>query len=91
MREISLGRDPMAEPVFEIGPLDHHALSISEKLAAAIDDWDARYKAFFDLRDVSFTHLYSNAADLSHNEEGRRLARALQAELGEGFVVEYRG
>lgn len=82
-------------PIFDIGeeygPAELVNLPISRDLSLGIGAWDAIYQSTFNddyPPDSAFPSVQEKEA---HVAEGRRLAQALQVELGEGFIVEYRG
>lgn len=86
----------MEEPVMmNNGDIYHHVetndLDISSDLKRAVSLWDTAYQRAFNDDYPPDSAFPSAQEEEAHAAEGRRLAVALQAELGEGFVVEYRG
>jgi hypothetical protein len=69
-----------------VGPIDPSTLPLSARLVQEFEVWQEEYDQSLNMADPPASRL----ADESRFErEGRRLARALQAELGTTYAVRY--
>lgn len=85
----------MEEPVMmKDSDIFHHVdtkyLKVSAELRDAIQAWDDEYQNTLDQNYPPDSAFPSLEADIAHNEKGRLLARALQEELGEGYLVNFK-
>lgn len=70
----------------KVGPIDPASLAISGELVDAFNRWQAEFDASLNHADPAASSL---ADPVRFEHEGRRLARALQQELGPGSRVRY--
>jgi hypothetical protein len=92
MRKIKLMADYFCFPLWEVstevfGDIDPNTLPISEKLQNQLMQWAAVYDGILNMEDPASTDFKSEDDRRAFEEEGYRLAQALQTELGENFEV----
>jgi hypothetical protein len=85
----------MEEPIMiKDSDIFHHYavqdLPISDELKSALNSWDEEYQSTFDSAYPPDSGFASIDLERAHVERGRELAERLQAELGDGYLVEYK-
>ena len=92
MRALKLMADYQCFPLWEISPgavgnVDPASLAISSNLIARLNEWAARFDSTLDLDDPMNSGFPSDAAEREFATDGRDLCRALQVELGDGYLI----
>lgn len=95
MKTLRLSPEYLASPIFcpdvdHMGHIDEKELPISEALKADLLNWDVEYQDTFDASYPPDSGFQTPELAEAHQKKGAELARRLQAELGEGFLVEYK-
>ncbi|MDX0559430.1 hypothetical protein GOC96_16000 [Sinorhizobium medicae] len=94
MKALKLMADYHCHPLWEdggdiVGNVDPASLPISEDLIRRLNSWSAKFDATLDLSDPTNSGFASEALASAFVGEGLALCRALQAELGDGYLVRY--
>lgn len=94
MINLRLANEYLAGPIFcpdldEMGHIDIEDLPISQNLNDKIRLWDDEYQSTFNDLYPPDSGFSSAQEKVRHVNEGRRLAQEMQAELGDGYKVEY--
>jgi hypothetical protein len=92
MRRLRVMPDYRCWPVWEdeeVGNVDPGTLPISTALRRRLLDWAAAFDATLNDDDPSGSGFATEEQKLDHETEGRRLAMALQRELGPDFSVRW--
>lgn len=95
MTTLRLAKEYLAGPVFcpdfeKMGHIDVEELPVSEELKRAIQAWDSEYQSTFNDDYPPESGFASSELEVAHTRQGAELAERLQAELGEGYSVEYK-
>lgn len=69
--------------------IDIEDLPISQELRAKISKWDGEYQATFNSDYPPDSGFTTSEAELRHMAEGIRLAKSIQQELENNYMVEY--
>ena len=89
-QELRLMAEYSAWPLWrDGGDVDPATLPISSDLRDRLRGWSQRYDAILNRHDPASSGFPSPEAELAWEEQGRRLWRDLQDELGAEYVVSY--
>ena len=92
MRTIKLMPDYQCHPLWEaspgmVGNIDPATLPISRELVARLAEWARLYDATLNVDDPVQSGFKHDAEKQAFIDVGNRLAEALQAELGDSYLV----
>jgi hypothetical protein len=95
MRTIKLMADYECHPLWELteggqGDLDPRLLPISQELQGSLSEWAARYDETLNQSDPVRSGFSTPQKEADFKEDGIRLAKRLQVELGSNFTVIYK-
>lgn len=94
MRIIKLMADYQCFPLWEnspgvVGNVDPASLPISSNLTERLNDWASRFDTTLNSDCPMSSGFLSDTEERKFINDGRYLCQALQAELGDGYLVTY--
>lgn len=94
MKRIRFQAEYMAPPLFDpdpitMGHIEIASLKLSEKLTAAIVEWDYEYQNTFNENYPPDSGFSTTGQLLQHNLRGAELASLIKKELGNDFIVDF--
>jgi len=95
MIHLRFGKEYLAGPVFcpdpeKMGHVDLKDLPISENLRVSIVNWNHEYQDTFNSEYPPDSGFATPESEHLHDKKGAVLAKRLQAELGDAYLVEYK-
>jgi hypothetical protein len=92
MKKIKLMTDYFSWPLWHVGDgqagdIDLNTLPISEGLIKRLSDWQDTYDAILNMDDPASSGFNSPEEEMLFEQEGKRLLKDLQEELGENYEV----
>lgn len=94
MISLRLANEFFAPPIFcsdpdKMGHVEVDDLPVSDSLKIALSAWDAEFQSTYNDSYPPDLGFQSPEIQLAHCKRGEELAKLLQAELGDMFMVEY--
>ncbi|TBX37470.1 hypothetical protein [Rahnella] len=94
MRKIKLMADYQCHPLWNISTEDHGDISpeefpISSELKYRLREWAERYDAILNIDDPASSGFESKEEEKQFIDDGHKLARLLQEELGDSYNIIY--
>ncbi|HEC1651981.1 TPA: hypothetical protein R1156_003968 [Yersinia enterocolitica] len=94
MRKIKLMADYQCHPLWDVSPEDYRDISpeelpISSELKYRLREWAERYDAILNINDPASSGFESKEEEKQFIEDGHKLVRLLQEELGDSYNITY--
>ena len=94
MKKIKLMADYHCHPLWgmtteDFGDLSPEELPISSELKLALRQWAERYDAILNVDDPSSSGFKCKEEEILFINDGEKLSRRLQSELGDGYEIIY--